>query len=52
MGKKFISVKTRNNIHRLHDFDIKRIFYYKTKRIPKIPSYGFEDNLKLDESTL
>ena len=51
MGKKFISVKTRNSIHRLHESDIKKIFYFKTKRVPNIPSYGFDNNLKLDEST-
>jgi len=51
MGKKFISVKSRLSVHRLHEKDIKKIFYAKTKNMPKVPAFYDDEDLKMDENT-
>lgn len=48
MGKKFISVLCRKTINRLHEKDIKKIYYAKIKNLPAIPVFESEFLQKQD----
>jgi hypothetical protein len=51
MGKKFISVQCRVMVHKLFEKDIKKIYYAKTKNLPKAPTFYCDESDKIDENT-